>query len=84
MEPKDIGTNIYTVVFMSRIQYEILATFIFCFFKYIVFYTNQNIYVLSTIRLLLHNFIYSHVRDRILSSIKYDLVQRCIKILQGS
>ena len=85
MEPKDIGKKIYTVVFMGRIQYEMFATFIFM--KYIVTeYKSKDLRVIYIFYfwLLLHNFIYSHVKDRILSSTKYDLVQRCIKILQGS
>ena len=85
MEPKDIGKKIYTVVFMGRIQYEMFATFIFM--KYIVTeYKSKDLRVLYIFSFwpLMQNFIYSHVRDCILSSIKYDLVQRCIKILQGS
>lgn len=85
MEPKDIGKKIYTVVFMGRIQYEMFATFIFM--KYIVTeYKSKDLRVLYIFSFwsLIQNFIYSHVRDCILSSIKYDLVQRCIKILQGS
>ena len=85
MEPKDIGKKIYTVVFMGRIQYEMFATFIFM--KYIVTeYKSKDLRVLFIFSFwsLIQNFIYSHVRDCILSSIKYDLVQRCIKILQGS
>ena len=85
MEPKDIGKKIYTVVFMGRIQYEMFATFIFM--KYIATeYKSKDLRVLYIFSFwsLIQNFIYSHVRDCILSSIKYDLVQRCIKILQGS
>ena len=85
MEPKDIGKKIYTVVFMGRIQYEMFATFIFM--KYIVTeYKSKDLRVLYIFSFwsLIQDFIYSHVRDCILSSIKYDLVQRCIKILQGS
>ena len=57
------------------------------YMKYIVTeYKSKDLRVLYIFSFwsLIQNFIYSHVRDCILSSIKYDLVQRCIKILQGS